>query len=153
MLLKHSQPLNKQELLNLNMIFESLIGGTLIGVAVSLLLLFNGKVLGVSGIISELATKPIDKNYWRLFFVLGLLVAPFIYSFYKPMPVTTITTNNLMVIVGGLLVGLGSRLGSGCTSGHGVCGIARLSIRSIIATITFISFGALTVFLIQRLFV
>jgi uncharacterized membrane protein YedE/YeeE len=135
------------------MIFEPLIGGTLIGVAVSLLLLFNGKVLGVSGIISELVTKPIDKNYWRLFFVLGLLVAPFIYSFYKPMPVTTITTNNLMVIVGGLLVGLGSRLGSGCTSGHGVCGIARLSIRSIIATITFISFGALTVFLIQRLFV
>lgn len=135
------------------MIIEPLIGGTLIGVAVSLLLLFNGKVLGVSGIISELITKPIDKNYWRLFFVLGLLAAPFIYIFYKPMPVSTITTNNLMVIIGGLLVGLGSRLGSGCTSGHGVCGVARLSIRSIIATITFISFGVLTVFLIQHLFV
>jgi uncharacterized membrane protein YedE/YeeE len=135
------------------MVLESLIGGTLIGVAISLLLLFNGKVLGVSGIISELTTKPIDKNYWRLFFVLGLLVAPFIYSLYKPMPLSTMTTNNVMVIVGGLLVGLGSRLGSGCTSGHGVCGIARLSIRSIIATITFISFGVLTVFLIQHLFV
>ena len=135
------------------MVLESLIGGTLIGVAISLLLLFNGKVLGVSGIISELITKPIDKNYWRLFFVIGLLVAPFIYSFYKPMPLSTMTTNNVMVIVGGLLVGLGSRLGSGCTSGHGVCGIARLSIRSMIATITFISFGVLTVFLIQHLFV
>jgi len=135
------------------MVLESLIGGTLIGVAISLLLLFNGKVLGVSGIISELTTKPIDKNYWRLFFVLGLLVAPFIYSLYKPMPLSTMTTNNVMVIVGGLLVGLGSRLGSGCTSGHGVCGIARLSIRSMIATITFISFGVLTVFLIQHLFV
>lgn len=135
------------------MVLESLIGGILIGVAISLLLLFNGKVLGVSGIISELITKPIDKNYWRLFFVIGLLVAPFIYSFYKPMPLSTMTTNNVMVIVGGLLVGLGSRLGSGCTSGHGVCGIARLSIRSMIATITFISFGVLTVFLIQHLFV
>ena len=69
------------------------------------------------------------------------------------MPVPTITTNNLMIIVGGLLVGLGSRYASGCTSGHGVCGIARLSIRSMIATITFISFGALTVFLMQRVFV
>jgi uncharacterized membrane protein YedE/YeeE len=135
------------------MVLESLIGGILIGVAISLLLLFNGKVLGVSGIISELITNPIDKNYWRLFFVIGLLVAPFIYSFYKPMPLSTMTTNNVMVIVGGLLVGLGSRLGSGCTSGHGVCGIARLSIRSMIATITFISFGVLTVFLIQHLFV
>jgi hypothetical protein len=135
------------------MVLESLIGGTLIGVATSLLLLFNGKVLGVSGIISELTTKPIYKNYWRLLFVLGLLVAPFIYSFYKPMPLSTMTTNNVMVIVGGLLVGLGSRLGSGCTSGHGVCGIARLSIRSMIATITFISFGVLTVFLMQHLFV
>jgi len=135
------------------MVLESLIGGTLIGVAISLLLLFNGKVLGVSGIISELTTKPINKNYWRLLFVLGLLVAPFIYSFYKPMPLSTMTTNNVMVIVGGLLVGLGSRLGSGCTSGHGVCGIARLSIRSMIATITFISFGVLTVFLMQHLFV
>lgn len=135
------------------MIIEPLIGGILIGVAVSLLLLFNGKVLGVSGIISELITKPIDKNYWRLFFVLGLLAAPFIYSFYKPMPASAITTNNLMIIIGGLLVGLGSRLGSGCTSGHGVCGIARLSTRSIIATITFMSFGVLTVFLIQHLFV
>ena len=135
------------------MVLESLIGGTLIGVAISLLLLFNGKVLGVSGIISELTTKPINKNYWRLLFVLGLLFAPFIYSLYKPMPLSTITTNNLMVIVGGLLVGLGSRLGSGCTSGHGVCGIARLSIRSMIATITFISFGVLTVFLMQHLFV
>jgi len=80
------------------MVLESLIGGTLIGVAISLLLLFNGKVLGVSGIISELTTKPINKNYWRLLFVLGLLVAPFIYSFYKPMPLSTMTTNNVMVV-------------------------------------------------------
>ena len=135
------------------MIIEALIGGVLIGIAVSFLLLFNGKVLGVSGIISDLINKPIHKNYLRLFFVIGLLISPFIYNLYKPMPAPTITTNNLMIIVGGLLVGLGSRYASGCTSGHGVCGIARLSIRSMIATITFISFGALIVFLMQRVFV
>ena len=133
------------------MIIQSIIGGSLIGIAVSLLLLFNGKVLGVSGILGELFNHQFNRNYWRLFFLIGLLISPLIYNIFKPIPLTEMASNNLLVVVGGLLVGFGSRLGSGCTSGHGICGIARLSLRSIIATITFISFGVLTVFLLQQI--
>jgi uncharacterized membrane protein YedE/YeeE len=135
------------------MVIQSLIGGSIIGIAVSLLLLFNGKVLGVSGILGELFNNPLSKNYWRLFFVLGLLISPLIYSIFHPIPLIEISSNKLLIIVGGLLVGFGSRLGSGCTSGHGVCGLARLSVRSFIATMTFIFFGFVTVFVIQKLLI
>ena len=135
------------------MIIQSLIGGSIIGIAVSLLLLFNGKVLGVSGILGELFNHPLSKNYWRLFFVLGLLISPLIYSIFHPIPLIEISSNKLLIILGGLLVGFGSRLGSGCTSGHGVCGLARLSVRSFIATMTFIFFGFVTVFVIQKVLI
>jgi uncharacterized membrane protein YedE/YeeE len=135
------------------MIIQSLIGGSIIGIAVSLLLLFNGKVLGVSGILGELFNHPLSKNYWRLFFVLGLLISPLIYSIFHPIPLIEISSNKLLIIVAGLLVGFGSRLGSGCTSGHGVCGVARLSVRSLIATMTFISFGFITVYVIQKVLI
>lgn len=135
------------------MIIQSIIGGSIIGTAVSLLLLFNGKVLGVSGILGELFNNPLSKNYWRLFFVLGLLISPLIYSIFHPIPNIEITSNKLLIIAGGLLVGFGSRLGSGCTSGHGVCGLARLSLRSFIATMTFIFFGFVTVFVIQKVLI
>lgn len=135
------------------MVIQSLIGGSIIGIAVSLLLLFNGKVLGVSGILGELFNNPPSKNYWRLFFVLGLLISPLIYSIFHPIPIIEITSNKLLIILGGLLVGFGSRLGSGCTSGHGVCGLARLSVRSFIATMTFIFFGFVTVFVIQKVLI
>ena len=135
------------------MIIQSLIGGSIIGIAVSLLLLFNGKVLGVSGILGELFNHPLSKNYWRLFFVLGLLISPLIYSIFHPIPLIEISSNKLLIIVAGLLVGFGSRLGSGCTSGHGVCGLARLSLRSFIATMTFIFFGFVTVFVIQKVLI
>ena len=135
------------------MIIQSLIGGSIIGIAVSLLLLFNGKVLGVSGILGELFNHPLSKNYWRLFFVLGLLISPLIYSIFHPIPLIEISSNKLLIIIGGLLVGFGSRLGSGCTSGHGVCGLARLSVRSFIATMTFIFFGFVTVFVIQKVLI
>lgn len=135
------------------MVIQSLIGGSIIGIAVSLLLLFNGKVLGVSGILGELFNHPLSKNYWRLFFVLGLLISPLIYSIFHSIPIIEITSNKLLIIVGGLLVGFGSRLGSGCTSGHGVCGLARLSVRSFIATMTFIFFGFVTVFVIQKVLI
>ena len=135
------------------MIIQSLVGGVLIGIAVSILLLFNGKVLGVSGILGELLNRPLSKNNWRLFFVIGLLISPFIYNIFYQLPTIEMTSNNLLIIVGGLLVGLGSRLGSGCTSGHGVCGVARLSVRSLIATMTFIFFGFLTVYVIQKLLI
>lgn len=135
------------------MVIQSLIGGSIIGIAVSLLLLFNGKVLGVSGILGELFNNPLSKNYWRLFFVLGLLISPLIYSIFHSIPIIEITSNKLLIIVGGLLVGFGSRLGSGCTSGHGVCGLARLSVRSFKATMTFIFFGFVTVFVIQKVLI
>jgi uncharacterized membrane protein YedE/YeeE len=135
------------------MIIQSLIGGSIIGIAVSLLLLFNGKVLGVSGILGALFNNPLSKNYWRLFFVLGLLISPLIYSIFHPIPLIEISSNKLLIIVAGLLVGFGSRLGSGCTSGHGVCGLARLSVRSFIATMTFIFFGFVTVFVIQKVLI
>ena len=135
------------------MIIQSLIGGSVIGIAVSLLLLLNGKVLGVSGILGGLFNLPFSKNYWRLFFVIGLLISPFIYKVFYPIPSVEITSNNLMIVIGGLLVGFGSRLGSGCTSGHGVCGVARLSVRSLIATTTFILFGVLTVYVMQKVLI
>ncbi len=134
-------------------ITQSLIGGSVIGIAVSLLLLLNGKVLGVSGILGRLFNLPFSKNYWRLFFVIGLLISPFIYNVFYPIPSVEITSNNLMIVMGGLLVGFGSRLGSGCTSGHGVCGVARLSVRSLIATTTFILFGVLTVYVMQKVLI
>ena len=135
------------------MIIQSLVGGGFIGIAVSILLLFNGKVLGVSGILGELLNRPLSKNNWRLFFVIGLLISPFIYNIFYQLPTIEMTSNNLLIILGGLLVGLGSRLGSGCTSGHGVCGVARLSVRSLIATMTFIFFGFVTVYVIQKLLI
>ncbi|CAM8322033.1 YeeE/YedE family protein [Candidatus Methylopumilus planktonicus] len=135
------------------MVIQSLIGGSIIGIAVSLLLLFNGKVLGVSGILGELFNHPLSKNYWRLFFVLGLLISPLIFSIFHPIPLIEISSNKLLIILGGLLVGFGSRLGSGCTSGHGVCGLARLSVRSFIATMTFIFFGFVTVFVLQKVLI
>ena len=134
-------------------ITQSLIGGSVIGIAVSLLLLLNGKVLGVSGILGGLFNLPFSKNYWRLFFVIGLLISPLIYNVFYPIPSVEITSNNLMIVMGGLLVGFGSRLGSGCTSGHGVCGVARLSVRSLIATTTFILFGVLTVYVMQKVLI
>lgn len=135
------------------MIIQSVIGGGLIGIAVSILLLFNGKVLGVSGILGELFNHKLSKNYWRLFFVIGLLISSLIFNIFKPIPLTEMTSNNLVIVMAGLLVGFGSRLGSGCTSGHGVCGIARLSLRSLIATMTFILFGCMTVYVMQKMLI
>ncbi len=135
------------------MIIQSVIGGGLIGIAVSILLLFNGKVLGVSGILGELFNHKLSKNYWRLFFVIGLLISSLIYNIFKPIPLTEMTSNNLVIVMAGLLVGFGSRLGSGCASGHGVCGIARLSLRSLIATMTFILFGCMTVYVMQKMLI
>lgn len=135
------------------MIIQSLVGGALIGIGISILLLFNGKVLGVSGILGEFLNNPLSKNNWRLFFVTGLLVSPFVYNIFYQFPTIEMTSNNLVIVLGGLLVGFGSRLGSGCTSGHGVCGVARLSVRSLIATTTFILFGVLTVYVMQKVLI
>lgn len=126
--------------------WTSLLGGALLGLSAVLLMLFSGKVAGISGILNGLLTPKKDDFLWRFLFILGmassiLLLVPF--SIELP----TVSGQPLVFIIGGLLVGFGTRLGNGCTSGHGIVGIGRFSKRSIIATCLFISVAALVVFL------
>jgi uncharacterized membrane protein YedE/YeeE len=129
---------------------NSIIGGVLIGIAVTIMLLFNGRVVGISGIIGN-SIKPTKGDFlWRLMFILGLLVGGIILKFTLPESFTMKDhTQSIDYIVAGLLVGFGTLLGNGCTSGHGVCGISRLSRRSIFSTLTFISFGIIGVLLFK----
>ena len=128
----------------------ALLGGMLIGLAATLLMLLNGRIAGISGILSGVFFQTKGDVFWRIAFIVGLLagglVAPFI--FQRPF-VFELNASMPMLLVGGFLVGFGTRMGSGCTSGHSVCGIARFSWRSISATITFILSAMLTVALIR----
>ena len=128
----------------------ALLGGMLIGLAATLLMLLNGRIAGISGILSGVFFQTKVDVFWRIAFIVGLLagglVAPFI--FQRPF-VFELNASMPMLLVGGFLVGFGTRMGSGCTSGHSVCGIARFSWRSISATITFILSAMLTVALIR----
>jgi len=131
----------------------ALLGGMLIGLAATLLMLLNGRIAGISGILSGVFFQTKVDVFWRIAFIVGLLagglVAPFI--FQRPF-VFELNASMPMLLVGGFLVGFGTRMGSGCTSGHSVCGIARFSWRSISATITFILSAMLTVALIRHVF-
>ncbi|MCM2350792.1 MAG: YeeE/YedE family protein [Bacteriovoracaceae bacterium] len=131
---------------------ESVIGGMLIGAAVSIMLLFNGRITGISGIVSGLLdTKTLDKN-WRILFLLGLIIGGFVFKLVHPQSFTLISNAKTMdFIIAGFLVGFGTLMGNGCTSGHGVCGISRMSIRSITATVSFIAAGAVSVVLFKLL--
>ena len=124
----------------------SLVGGLLLGVATAILLLGVGRIAGSSGIFSSLL-KPKRVEMWEVLFIAGLIVSPLLYLLVKPLPVLDISTSIPLLIAAGLLVGFGTRLGSGCTSGHGICGNARLSPRSMAATVTFMLFGILTVYI------
>jgi uncharacterized membrane protein YedE/YeeE len=131
---------------------SALAGGALIGLASAMFLLLNGRIAGISGIIGGLL-RPVKGDLgWRLAFVLGLLLSPWVYSWFAPLPTVHIEAGNGTLIVAGLLVGIGTRYGSGCTSGHGVCGISRLSPRSLVATAAFMAAGFSTVFLIRHVF-
>lgn len=131
---------------------SALMGGVLIGLATSMLILFNGKIAGISGILGGvLKFNPKDMR-WRLLFLFGLLISPMIYAALFTLPQITRHTEPMTVIVAGLLVGIGTRYGSGCTSGHGVCGLSRLSLRSLIATTTFMLTAFITVFITHHLF-
>lgn len=129
----------------------SLGGGLLIGLAAASLLVINGRIAGISGVAAGLLTRPDRDTAWRALFLLGLLVGPWAYAALagRP-PVVQVDGSWPLLIVGGLLVGFGTRLGSGCTSGHGVCGLARLSPRSIVAVATFMVSAACTVFLMRH---
>ncbi|MEF8699378.1 MAG: YeeE/YedE family protein [Candidatus Accumulibacter sp. UW20] len=129
----------------------ALAGGALIGVAVTLFALVNGRIAGISGIIGGLLRPRPGDVGWRLAFVLGLLLAPLFYRIFGSLPETSIETGPGLIILAGLLVGLGTRYGAGCTSGHGVCGLSRRSPRSMVATLAFMATGFATVFVTRHL--
>jgi uncharacterized membrane protein YedE/YeeE len=134
------------------MLLQSLIGGLLIGGAVALLLLGRGQIAGISGIFGNLITGESGAGHWRAAFIAGLLLAPLLaLPFTHALPQVEIGLGAPGLIVAGLLVGVGTQLGSGCTSGHGVCGIGNLSLRSLVATLTFMGVGAVTVFVVRHL--
>jgi len=130
---------------------SALIGGALIGTAASLLLLANGRIAGISGILGRaLAFEPGERGSWRILFLLGLPVGAGLVGIVRGGLVTDISASIPTLIVAGLLVGFGTRLGNGCTSGHGVCGMARGSRRSIAATCTFMATAAVVVFVVRH---
>ncbi|WP_440906141.1 YeeE/YedE family protein [Catenovulum sp. SX2] len=130
---------------------SALIGGGLIGFAALLLLLLLGRIAGISGIVSQLFSKQddwISQNIWRVLFVIGLVLGPIVaVNLFDVLAPQAPTGNSVTLIIAGLLVGFGAVYGSGCTSGHGVCGISRLSKRSIVATCVFMATAMLTVWL------
>ena len=128
----------------------ALLGGLVIGLSAALYFLFLGRVMGVSGIIGNLLSR-CGFTLWRLLFVVGLLASPWIYGMITEVPVAEITDNRWVLIIGGLLVGLGSAMSSGCTSGHSICGISRLSPSSVLVTIIFMVAGGIAVFVIKHL--
>lgn len=129
----------------------SLAGGALIGLAAAALLLLNGRVAGISGILGGIWRRPDEGLSWRLYFLIGLIAAPLPVFLFGRLPQSSIETAWPVLMLGGVLVGFGTRLGYGCTSGHGVCGLARRSPRSLIATVTFMATGAFTVYLTRHL--
>ncbi|HZF84513.1 MAG TPA: YeeE/YedE family protein [Burkholderiaceae bacterium] len=130
--------------------WRSLAGGALIGLAAAILVVANGRIAGISGILGGLLRPARNDWGWRLAFVAGLLAAPTVYALVAPLPVPRIEAGTAVLVIAGLLVGFGTRLGSGCTSGHGVCGLARMSPRSLAATLCFMAAGFATVFLVRH---
>ena len=128
---------------------SAFIGGLLIGVAVVIFFISNGRLAGVSGIINNTLTKNHNRVI-NLLFLFGLILGPLVYMFFFQTTIPLVMTSSIpIIIVGGLLVGIGTKIGSGCTSGHGVCGISRYSIRSILATVLFILSAIITVYIFK----
>jgi len=130
---------------------SALAGGALIGVSIIILLLFNGRMAGISGIMNGIFISPQNEKTWRFVFLIGLILGAVLFQALSPDVFSARQGYPLwLVAVGGFLVGIGTRLGSGCTSGHGICGIANLSKRSIFATITFMATGMICVYVIKH---
>ena len=125
--------------------WNELAGGALIGISASLLGLGVGRIGGISGVIANVFLLHQGHRSWSLYFFVGLLLSYPLYVYFSGVPDMQMTDNKLILSVAGLLVGFGTYIGNGCTSGHGVCGNGRLSVRSMVATATFIAFGVLTV--------
>ena len=134
--------------------WTSLGGGILIGVAASMLLLLNGRIAGISGVLGGLiALRKGEARLWRVSFLIGLLVAPLAWMQVGALPPAIISADYGVLIAAGLLVGIGTRYGTGCTSGHGVCGLSSLSQRSLVATLCFMGSGFATVYVVRHLMV
>jgi len=131
--------------------FSALGGGLLIGLSAALFILLNGRIAGISGILGGLLTPKPGDTLWRLAFIGGLLIAPILWALVAVLPPIQIEAGYPLLIVAGLVVGISTRYGAGCTSGHGVCGISRLSPRSIAATLAFMASGFVTVFVARHL--
>lgn len=132
--------------------WSALIGGTMIGLAAALFVLLNGRVAGISGVLGGLLRPRQGDIGWRLAFALGLVGAPLVYLAFAAWPVVRIDAGYGALVAAGLLVGVGTRYGGGCTSGHGVCGLSRLSPRSLIATLSFMAAGFVAVFVLRHVF-
>ena len=135
---------------------HALVGGVLIGSAAALYLLGNGRVAGIAGIVASplralLGGKPLAAERTRLLFIVGLLLAPWLWRLFAPLPPAHVDVGPVGLVAAGLLVGVGVRLGNGCTSGHGVCGLSRYSLRSLVNVLAFMGAGGATVFMLRHL--
>lgn len=131
--------------------WSSLAGGMMIGGAATLLLLFNGRIAGISGILGGLLRPAREDIGWRIAFLGGLVASPLLMALAAPLPAARVAADYPLLIAAGLLVGIGTRYGSGCTSGHGVCGLSRRSPRSLVATLAFMAAGVLTVYVMRHI--
>jgi uncharacterized membrane protein YedE/YeeE len=131
--------------------WAALAGGMLIGLSAAVFVLFNGRIAGISGILGGLLEWPKGDIAWRVAFLAGLIGAPLVYGAVLTLPEVRIDADFPTLIIAGLLVGVGTRYGSGCTSGHGVCGLSRMSPRSLVATVAFMLAGFATVFVVRHL--
>ena len=131
--------------------WSSLAGGALIGLSALLFLHANGRIAGISGILGGLLGPSRGDRRWRVAFLLGLVIAPLLWSLAAELPPLIIDADWPLLIVAGLLVGISTRYGAGCTSGHGVCGVSRLSPRSLVATLAFMASGFATVYVVRHL--
>lgn len=127
---------------------SALLSGLMIGLSAALLLFINGRIAGISGIIAGANLKD---GLWRVFFIAGMIITGSALPFFLDKPLPAYNNSPLMLVTAGLLVGVGTRIGSGCTSGHAVCGLARLSPRSLVAVMTFMGSAGLTVFIIRHM--
>ena len=137
--------------------WASLAGGLLIGTATALYLLATGRIAGIAGIVASplralRAGTGLKADANRLLFILGLMLAPWAWRLFAPLPTMTVDVGTAGLVVAGLFVGVGVRMGNGCTSGHGVCGLSRFSVRSLVNVLAFIGAGVVTVFLLRHLF-
>ena len=131
-------------------LLNSLIGGILIGIAAIIVFIVNGRIMGISGIIGNLIThKETDQISWRIIFILGVLIGPLLFIIFFKEIKSEMVANTTLLIISGFLVGLGTSLGNGCTYGHGICGLSRFSIRSIVATFIFVISGMITVYFLK----